>query len=212
MRGVLVTFEGVEGSGKSTQADKLADFLRGQGMECVVSREPGGTPIGEQVRSILLDPKNRAMDGRTELFLYLASRSQHVFEKVMPAVAAGKVVILDRYAESSVAYQGAGRELGEQVVSRLNRLATHNLKADLVVVVDVPVAVGQKRKQGDELDRLEQERIEFHERVRSSYLAMARRAGRRIRVVDGRKSPDEIQADVRRLVLELLERKGYKFR
>jgi len=212
VRGVLVTFEGVEGSGKSTQADKLADFLRGQGMECVVSREPGGTPIGEQVRSILLDPKNRAMDGRTELFLYLASRSQHVFEKVMPAVAAGKVVILDRYAESSVAYQGAGRELGEQVVSRLNRLATHNLKADLVVVVDVPVAVGQKRKQGDELDRLEQERIEFHERVRSSYLAMARRAGRRIRVVDGRKSPDEIQADVRRLVLELLERKGYKFR
>ena len=212
MRGVLVTFEGVEGSGKSTQADKLADFLRGQGMECVVSREPGGTPIGEQVRSILLDPKNRAMDGRTELFLYLASRSQHVFEKVMPAVAAGKVVILDRYAETSVAYQGAGRELGEQVVSRLNRLATHNLKADLVVVVDVPVAVGQKRKQGDELDRLEQERIEFHERVRSSYLAMARRAGRRIRVVDGRKSPDEIQADVRRLVLELLERKGYKFR
>jgi len=212
VRGVLVTFEGVEGSGKSTQADKLADFLRGQGMECVVSREPGGTPIGEQVRSILLDPKNRAMDGRTELFLYLASRSQHVFEKVMPAVAAGKVVILDRYAETSVAYQGAGRELGEQVVSRLNRLATHNLKADLVVVVDVPVAVGQKRKQGDELDRLEQERIEFHERVRSSYLAMARRAGRRIRVVDGRKSPDEIQADVRRLVLELLERKGYKFR
>jgi len=212
VRGVLVTFEGVEGSGKSTQADKLAAFLRGQGVECVVSREPGGTPIGEQVRSILLDPNNRAMAGRTELFLYLASRSQHVFEKVMPAIAAGKVVILDRYAESSVAYQGAGRELGEQVVSRLNRLATHNLKADLVIVVDVPVAVGQERKQGNELDRLEQERIEFHERVRSSYLAMARRSGRRIRVLDGRRGPDEIQADVRRLVLELLERKGHKFR
>jgi dTMP kinase len=137
MRGVLITLEGVEGSGKSTQAERLAKRLVTLGIPCLVSREPGGTEIGEAIRTILLDPRHRAMHGLTELFLYLASRNQHVREKVLPALASGKVVILDRYADSSAAYQGVGRELGEKLVARLNKLATAALKPDLTVLVDV---------------------------------------------------------------------------
>ncbi len=208
MRGVFITFEGVEGSGKSTQARRLARDLEQRGIDCILSREPGGTGIGESIRSVLLDPDNNLMDARTELFLYLASRNQHVREKVLPAVREGKVVVLDRYAESSVAYQGGGRGLSEKLVSRLNRLATAALRPDLTILVDVPIAVGRKRKRTTELDRLEQERVEFHERVRNSYLRMARRAPKRIRLLDGTKPEEELEAEVRNMVDELLSKKG----
>ena len=208
MRGVFITFEGVEGSGKSTQARLLVEHLSGRGLDCVLTREPGGTAIGDKIRDILLDPENRRMDGYTELFLYLASRNQHVREKVMPALREGKVVISDRYAESSVAYQGGGRAIGFQPVSRLNRVATAALKPDLVIVVDVPVEVGRERKNGHALDRLERERVEFHERVRSSYLRLARRAPKRMKVLDGTKPADELQREVRQLAEEVLTRKG----
>jgi dTMP kinase len=208
VRGVLIAFEGVEGSGKSTQADRLAEHLRSKGHDVVLSREPGGTAIGEQVRDILLDPGNDRMDGRTELFLYLASRNQHVREKVLPALEAGRVVILDRFADSSVAYQGGGRELGAQVVSRLNKLATASLKPDLTVLVDVPVEVGQGRKDGSPLDRLEREKVDFHERVRQGYLKLARRAPKRCRIVDGTRPADELEPVIRELADEVLTRKG----
>jgi dTMP kinase len=209
MRGVLITFEGVEGSGKSTQADLLCRRLSGLGVEPLVSREPGGTEIGEAIRDILLNPKHRAMDGRTELFLYLASRNQHVREKVLPALQAGRVVLLDRFADSSVAYQGGGRELGERLVSRLSKLATAALKPQLTMLVDVPVKVGQERKRSTALDRLEQEAVQFHERVRAGYLSLARRAPGRCKVVDGTRPPADIEADVFRHVSELLKRKGF---
>ena len=141
MRGVLITFEGVEGSGKSTQAERLAKRLAALGVPRLVSREPGGTGIGEAIRSILLDPKNQEMHGLTELFLYLASRNQNVREKVLPALEGGKVVILDRFADSSAAYQGAGRRLGGKLVARLNKLAAADLKPNLTVLVDVSVCV-----------------------------------------------------------------------
>ena len=208
MRGVLVTFEGVEGSGKSTQAERLARRLAGLGVPCFCAREPGGTEIGERVRRILLDPELRAMHGLTELFLYLASRNQLVREKVLPALAAGKVVLLDRYGDSSVAYQGFGRELGEKLVSRFNKPATADLRPHLTVLVDVPVAVGRGRKQSGVLDRLEQERVEFHERVRDGYLLIARRAPGRFKVVNGALPPDELEAVVYRHVEQLLKRKG----
>jgi dTMP kinase len=208
VRGVLITFEGVEGSGKSTQAERLARRLGALGVPCLVSREPGGTEIGEAIRSILLDPKHGAMHGQTELFLYLASRNQHVREKVLPALAAGKVVILDRFADSSAAYQGVGRELGEKLVARLNKLATAALRPDLTVLVDVPVRVGQERKESDNLDRLERERVEFHERVRDGYLQLARRAPGRFKVVNGTLPADELEGSVFRYVKELLKRKG----
>jgi len=208
MRGILITFEGVEGSGKSTQAGRLAKRLAALSVPCLVSREPGGTEIGEAVRSILLDPRHREMHGLTELFLYLASRNQHVREKVLPALAAGRVVILDRFADSSLAYQGAGRELGQKLVARLNKLATAALKPNLTILVDVPVKVGQGRKETDVLDRLEQERVEFHERVRDGYLQVARRAPGRFKVVNGVLPADELEGLVFRYVEELLKRKG----
>jgi len=207
VRGVLITFEGVEGSGKSTQAERLAKRLAALGVSCLASREPGGTEIGESVRGILLNPQYDEMQGLTELFLYLASRNQLVREKVMPALEAGKVVILDRFGDSSIAYQGAGRELGEKLVARLNRLATADLKPGLTVLVDVPVKVGQGRKGSGVLDRLESERVEFHERVRQGYLQVARRAPGRFRVVDGMLPADELERLVFRHVEELLKRK-----
>jgi dTMP kinase len=210
MRGVLVTFEGVEGSGKSTQIERLRAWLDAEGFAVLVSREPGGTPIGEQVRAVLLDPDNGAMDGLTELFLYLASRCQHVREVVRPAIQRGMVVLLDRYVDSSVAYQGGGRGLGPRPVARLNKLATGGLAPDLTILVDVPVEVGRRRKGASGLDRLERERVEFHERVRDSYLQLARRAPRRWCVVDGGQPAGDIARSIRVAVEKLLQRKGIK--
>lgn len=206
-RGVLITFEGVEGSGKSTQAERLAKRLAGLGVPCLASREPGGTEIGEAIRGILLNPHHIGMHGLTELFLYLASRNQLVREKVMPALAVGKVVVLDRFGDSSIAYQGAGRELGEKLVARLNQLATAGLKPNLTMLVDIPVKVGQGRKASGVLDRLERERVEFHERVRQGYLQVARRAPGRFKIVDGTLPADELERLVFRHLEELLKRK-----
>ena len=208
MRGVLITFEGVEGSGKSTQAERLASRLEALGIPLLFSREPGGTEIGEEVRAVLLDPQHSDMYGLTELFLYLASRHQLVREKLLPALAAGKVVILDRFADSSVAYQGAGRGLGGKPVARLNKVATADLKPNLTVLVDVPVTVGRGRKDSGVLDRLERERVEFHERVRDRYLQLARRAPGRVKVVDGALPPNELERVVFGHVEQLLKRKG----
>jgi len=207
-RGVLITFEGVEGSGKSTQAERLAKRLAGMGSPCLAAREPGGNEIGEAIRGILLDPGNKEMHGLTELFLYLASRNQLVREKVMPALNDGKVVVLDRFGDSSTAYQGFGRELGEKLVVRLNKLATAGTRPNLTVLVDVPIAVGRGRKASGVLDRLERERVEFHERVREGYLRVARRAPGRFKVVDGTLPADEIERSVFGHVEELLKRKG----
>jgi dTMP kinase len=207
MRGVLITFEGVEGSGKSTQAERLAKRLTALGVPCLLSREPGGTDIGEAIRGILLNPHHNEMHGLTELFLYLAARNQLVREKVLPALAAGKVVVLDRFADSSTAYQGAGRGLGAKLVARLNKQATADLKPNLTMLVDVPVKVGRGRKGSGVLDRLERERVEFHERVREGYLQVARRAPGRFKTVDGTLPPDELERLVFRHVEELLKRK-----
>jgi dTMP kinase len=207
MRGVLITFEGVEGSGKSTQVERLTKRLSTLGVPCLASREPGGTGIGEAIRAILLNPQHTEMHGLTELLLYLAARNQLVRQVVLPALETGKVVILDRFGDSSTAYQGAGRELGEKLVSRLNKLATADLKPNLTVLVDVPVKVGQGRKASGVLDRLERERVEFHERVRQGYLQAARRAPGRFKIVDGTLAADELERIVFGYVEELLKRK-----
>lgn len=208
MRGILITFEGVEGSGKSTQAELLGSHLRELGLKCVVSREPGGTNIGERIREILLDPCAKEMDGLTELLLYLASRNQHVREKVFPALAVGQVVVLDRFVDSSIAYQGFGRRLGEKLVSRLNKLVTRALRPDLTFLVQVPISTGRARKGSLELDRLEREDVEFHERVRNGYLRLARRSPGRIKVLDGSTPAEELAESVRACVEECLKRKG----
>jgi dTMP kinase len=207
VRGVLVTFEGVEGSGKSTQVERLTKRLATSGIPCSAFREPGGTEIGEAIRRVLLNPRHCEMHGLTELFLYLAARNQLVREKLMATLSAGKVVILDRFGDSSAAYQGAGRGLHLKLVARLNKLATADLKPNLTVLVDVPVRVGQGRKASGVLDRLERERVEFHERVREGYLRVARRAPGRFRVVDGTLPADELERLIFRHVEELLKRK-----
>jgi dTMP kinase len=215
MRGLLIVFEGVEGSGKSTQAELLCRALQQEGRQCQLSREPGGTPIGEEIRRILLDNRFQEMHARTELLLYLASRNQHVQEKLLPAIRQGVIAVSDRYTDSSLAYQGRGRDLTFQKVSRLNKFATAGLVPDLVIVVDVPPELGLKRKTGsgmhdtgNGLDRLEAERNEFHERVRAAYLQLARRAPKRIRVFDGRQPPEVLHGQILGVVQVLLKRKG----
>ena len=192
--GLFLVFEGVEGCGKSTQIEHLTAFLEARGRRCRVTREPGGTPVGESIRELLLDPAQEGIDGLTELFLLEAGRRAHVRQVIAPLRDAGWVVIADRYADSSVAYQGGGRELGVELVERLNRIATGGLRADLTFLLDLPVEEGLARvaRRHREEDRLEREQISFHERVRAAYLDLARRHRERYRVLDATRPPEEI--------------------
>ena len=206
--GVLVTFEGVEGSGKSTQVARLRDYLESQGRAVEVTREPGGTPIGEAIREILLDPRNEAMTGTTELLLYEAARAQHVAQRIRPALEAGRIVLCDRFADSTTAYQGAGRVLAPEVVRRLHEVATEGLWPDLTVVVDVPSEMGLARvTQVGPFDRLEREGLSFHQRVRAGFLRLAEEEPERVKVVDGTRSIDEVAGAIKELVDALLSQR-----
>jgi len=207
VRGVLIAFEGIEGSGKTTQAELLYNFLKEKSIPCIFSREPGGTEIGEQIRKILLDPKNKKMHAKTELLLYLANRCQHAYEKIIPEIKKRTVVITDRYSDSSLAYQGKARELSFKVVSRLNKFATFGLKPDLVILIDIPVEVGLERTREKTLDRLEQEEINFHEQVREGYLQLAKKAAKRIKVFDGTKPIETLQKEINKLTVDFLQKK-----
>ena len=202
--GALVVFEGGEGSGKSTQLRLLGEWLRGRGWAVVTARDPGTTRVGEAVRSVLLDPGSVA--DAAELLLYAAARAQLVREVLEPALAAGAVVLLDRYEDSTYAYQGAGRGLGQDQVRLVNEVATRGLRPDLVVLLDVAPAEGLRRRgdAGGEPDRMESEPAGFHERVRAAYRARAAAAPERYLVVDGLGSPTTIQSEVRRRVEALL--------
>ncbi len=202
-RGFLIAFEGVEGSGKTTQAELLYEFLKTHGYRCIFSREPGGTEIGEKIREIILDPTSVAMHPKTELLLYLASRAQHTYEKIMPALREGFIITCDRFADSSFAYQGAARGLGLKPVSRLNKYACAGIKPDLTILVDLPVSEGFKRQQAAP-DRLEKEGNEFHEQVRQAYLKLARRAPGRIKVFDGTKDKETLHREIREKVVDFL--------
>ena len=199
MPGIFITLEGIEGSGKSTQAKLLKDFLVGIGFTVVVTREPGGSPIGEKVRDILLDRSNREMEPMTELLLYEASRFQHVAEVIRPALEQGKVVICDRFFDASTAYQGYGRGIEIDTVNKLNLIATKGLKADLTIVLDLPVREGLRRI-GGQPDRIEGEEAEFHERVRQGYLKIAESEPERVKVVDASGTIEETFASVKSIV------------
>ena len=186
----FITFEGIEGCGKTTQLRLLADRL---GAQAVVTREPGGTPIGRAVRDILLDPQNRALTPTAELLLYFADRAQNVDEVVRPALAAGRVVLCDRHVESSLAYQGYGRGLDLAAIRGLAALATGGLRPDVIVLVDVPVEVGLGRvgRRGPQ-DRLEAEVREFHDRVRAGYASLRAEEPSRWLGLDGTADPDAV--------------------
>lgn len=204
--GLLVTFEGIDGSGKSTQATLLRDSLTESGFRVVFVREPGGTPISEKIRKILLDRENTGISFRSEVLLYLAARAEVVDKVIAPALASGNVVIADRFYDSTYAYQISGRLLPERVVRMVNRFASESLVPDLTFLVDLPVRAAQKRLQREK-DRLESEGIYFQQRVRDGFLELARAEPRRIRVLDGRANVDDLFVTVRKTVLRLLKRR-----
>ena len=205
---MFITLEGPEGSGKTTQAHLLADWLSDQGYEVVLTREPGGTEIGQQIRQVILEPKNTAMDAHAEILLYAADRAQHGCELIRPRLEEGKVVLSDRYTDSTLAYQGYGRGLDLEMLRRVNDFATGGLKPDLTLYLDVPAEEGLKRRQsgGGEWNRLDAEKIEFHRRVREGYLKLEAQEPQRWVVIDGDRSPEAVQSEIREHVQSRLGR------
>jgi dTMP kinase len=191
--GLFIAFEGGDGAGKSTQVALLRDALEAAGRTVTVTRQPGGTPLGQQIRDLVLHGDHVAP--RAEALLFAADKAHHVELLIRPAIRAGHVVLTDRYTDSSVAYQGAGRDLGAQEIHDLNMWAVDDLVPDLTVVIDVSAAEGRARR-GDVHDRLESEADAFHESIRAHYLAMAQGNPQRYLVVDGTLPPDEIHTAV----------------
>ena len=205
MRGIFVTFEGTEGAGKTTQIQRLSADLTVQRYPVIVTREPGGTEISEQIRLLLLDPENTAMESTTELLLYAASRAQHVLEKIIPALEAGKVVISDRFADASLAYQGYGRGLDLDLIRNLNRIATRGIVPDITFLLDLPVDIGLKRagKRGQGFDRLEREKTEFHRRIRQGYLERVDQEPSRIKVIRAEHNEDQVYTFIKEEIVTL---------
>lgn len=205
MSGLFISFEGIDGVGKSTQANMLQSFIEDAGREVVRTLEPGGTELGVEIRHLLLHRKGEVA-ARAEALLYAADRSHHVATKIRPALAEGKVVITDRYLDSSVAYQGAGRELSTTEIRDLSLWAVNGLLPHLTVLLDLDATAARARREqtGNEPDRLEREKVEFFESVRACYLELAAAEPQRFLVVDATKTPDEIQAVIRERVLGLL--------
>ncbi len=212
---LFITFEGVEGSGKTTQIRRLKTYLTRKGIPCIVTREPGGTSVSDQVRKILLNPGNKGLVPLAELFLYEAARAQHIQEVIKPLLKKKEVILCDRFADASVAYQGDGRRLGVKLVEHLNRMATGGLKPDVTFLLDCPTGVGLKRairrnevlKQEKE-GRFEKEKIQFHNRVRKGYLALARKEPRRVKVIDTRKGEDKVFDEIRHIIDKRIGFKG----
>jgi len=199
MKGYFISVEGGDGSGKSTQIKKIETYLQEKGLEYILTREPGGTPVAEKIRELILDPANKALTGRAEMLLYAASRAQHVEEKILPALEEGKVVLSDRFTDSSIAYQAYGRGLGD-MVAEVNRIATDGKEPDLTIFLNITPAAGMARKNqqdGHVLDRLELEKAAFHETVYEGYLALARKSGGRIADIDADRPAEEVFADIK---------------
>jgi len=201
-KGLLVTFEGIEGSGKTTQAEKAHRELELQGYKCVFTREPGGTGLSEKIRPLLLDESNTEMSSVCELFLYLASRSQNVSQMIRPALDSKAIVIADRFSDSTRAYQGGGRGLDTETIRRLNDLATDGLRPDITILFDIDPAEGLRRS--GSRDRIEMEDIEFHRRVRAEFLRIAEEEPGRVFEINGEDAIDSIHRQVMTLISQRL--------
>jgi len=206
-KGFFITFEGNDGSGKSTQIKFLSDYLKKKGMEVTIVREPGGTPIGEKIRDLLLDKENKEMCAVTEMLLYAASRAQLVHSVIGPDIEAGKVVICDRFVDSSYAYQGMGRGLGIKTVSTVNSFAIGKYMPDLTFFMDIDAdtAMSRRNSSGEEADRIESEKMEFHRNVYEGYNTLVSLYPDRIKRIDTRRCPEEVFVSIRKYVDELLD-------
>ncbi|VEI05359.1 dTMP kinase [Kurthia zopfii] len=196
---LFISFEGPEGAGKTTILKLIAEKCKEQGIEVLTTREPGGSIIAEKIRSIILDPEHTEMDSRTEALLYAAARSQHFAEKIAPALASGKFVLCDRFIDSSLAYQGVGRNLGIDAVHDINVFAIGDQMPDFTILFDLEPEVGLARinaNSGREINRLDVESLAFHQSVREAYLQLAKKYPNRIRVVDASKNVDEVVHEV----------------
>lgn len=206
MRGKFLVFEGIDGSGKTTQLKLLGEILSSRGYPVLYTREPGGTRIGETVRELLLDPQHSELVPVAEALLYAAARAQHVAQVILPALQEGKIVLCDRFLDSSLAYQGFGRELDVGQLEKLNEAATAGLTPDLVLLLDFLCDTGMERITGSGrgADRIEQEDLSFHRKVRAGYLTLAGRAPKRYRVIDANRTIEQIHHDIVRVVEEIL--------
>jgi dTMP kinase len=211
---LFITFEGVEGSGKTTQIQRLKKYLIRKGISCKVTREPGGCPIGEKIRKILLNPDHREMIPLSELLLYEAARAQHIHEVIKPLLKKRVVILCDRFSDASIAYQGYGRKVDLKWVERLNRLSSQGIKPDVTFLLDCPSDLGLKRalqrnqvlKQERE-ERFEREKIQFHRRVRKGYLAIARKEPHRVKVIDTREGEEKVFEKIRIIIDNLIKEK-----
>ncbi len=206
MGGLFITFEGIEGSGKTTQAKRLYKYLKNKKIPCIFTREPGGPRISEKIRRLLLDAENYGMSKKTELLLYAASRAEHVSRIIRPALKIGKVVISDRFSDSTFAYQGGGRKISMRTARMINDFATERLKPNLTFIIDLPVRVGLKRL--SKTDRIEKEREEFHIRVRSEYLKIAKEEPQRVKIIDGTKGVEVQTGEIVSVVHRYLKRRA----
>jgi dTMP kinase len=209
MNGRLVVFEGVEGCGKTTQVKRSQDWLRAQGMTAIVTREPGGTDLGQEIRRLLLTPTPEAMQDRTELLLYAADRAQHVEGMLKPQLAAGALILCDRFTDSTVAYQGYGRGLDRGLIDQLNQIATGGLQSDLTLWLDVEVIIGLERAQRrGERDRIEQATLDFHQRVQQGFSELAQANPQRMVRIDASQDEATVAAAIQQVLGDRLARWG----
>ncbi|SET23750.1 thymidylate kinase [Natronincola peptidivorans] len=209
-KGLFISIEGLDGAGKSTQINFMKRFLEDKGLEVLITREPGGTIIGEKIREIILDKQHQEMADTTEALLYAAARAQHVKEFILPALREGKVVLCDRFVDSSIAYQGGGRRLGQEEVKAINDFATQRLEPNLTMFFDISPETSLKRIDVKDIDRLEQEKIEFHRTVYNTYLDLAKKYPERMRIVKADKGIEEIKQEVEVILKELIEKISLK--
>jgi dTMP kinase len=210
---MFITLEGIEGSGKTTQISRLVELFEDRGIECVTTRQPGGTLIGENIRSILLDPANSALEPLAELLLYMADRAQHINELIRPALKKGKTVVCDRYFDATLVYQGFARGLSIDLIGQLHQLLFDDLKPDVTLLLDLSPQVGLKRawqqlnngqRSGDE-SRFEAEAVAFHEKVRAGYLELARLEPDRFRIIDAAQTQDQVFVAMRKVMSSFLK-------
>ncbi len=205
MKGTFISFEGIEGTGKSTQARLLSEYLKGKGFDVVLTEEPGGTQIGLRIRELLLSVEHQGMLPLTELLLYNASRAQHIKEVIIPAIDRGSIVITDRFTDSTIAYQGYGRGIDLILIDSIDLIAAEKLRPDITILLDLDVEVGLKRNRGiNKADRLELEDVKFHQRVRNGYHDLAAKKPERIKLINASGDIEEIHSRIISIIKDFI--------